>query len=197
MKTTQPPLQTSRARLLLVALVTLTSALGACATTSQETVIPKDEDPKVMHRPPENAPMPSMPAGPPVLGPDGKPLPRSAAATGPTSQPGRTGTVSRHDLELLMKRGPAYVFQVVSLRPARDNGNFKGYRIAYMAPEARDAITPALAIGDVITHVNGVAMRSPDDYFQAWSMLRDVKQIRLDFTREDKAEHVVWSVTTP
>lgn len=188
-------MKTPRQLLPLAVLVTLLSALGACATTSQESVIPKDESPQVMHRPPENAPMPSLPAGPPVIGADGKPLPREATSTGPRSQPGRTGTVSRGDLAQLMKRGPAYIFQVVSLRPAKDNGNFKGYRIAYMAPEAKDAVSPALAIGDVITHVNGVAMRSPDDYFQAWSLLRDVKQIRLDFTREDKPAHVIWAVT--
>ena len=80
------------------------------------------------------------------------------------------------------------------VEPHRINGSFAGFEIVALHPSAKRFVDPALTVGDVITHINGVRMKKPDDYLAAWKLLDDVDAVRIDFLRDGVEEQAVWRV---
>lgn len=131
------------------------------------------------------APLPNNPASrqarqvmprEPMVGPDGAAL------------------ITRGEVNALLERGPAVVFQHVDTEPQHDNGEFVGFLIVDISAPAHSFVAPQLRVGDVVTHVNLVKLERPDHYLNAWSTLAEAEEIRVDFRREGQASHAIWRV---
>jgi type II secretory pathway component PulC len=114
-------------------------------------------------------------------------------ASGSSAESGQP-VISRTELETFLSRGPAYAFSQVDTEPHHAAGDFVGFQVVDVTAEAHQYIAPHLRVGDVITHVNGVRLKRPDDYLQAWRGLGEAGSIRIDFLREGEPTHVTWSV---
>jgi type II secretory pathway component PulC len=167
----------------------LALVLCACSTAKAEK-----DDQTTLYEPPagEEAARPEVPSGPSVVeGPrEPEPTVEPAVAT-----PSAAMTVKREELKLLQQRGPAYLLAQVQTRPAKNaQGKFTGHAIQAFTPEAKTRLSPPLEVGDVITHLNGVRMKSPEDYMAAWQMLGNASEVRIDFLRADQPSTVIWTV---
>jgi type II secretory pathway component PulC len=103
--------------------------------------------------------------------------------------------VRREVLRMLQQRGPAYILGQVQVQAVKDvRGKFAGYMVVAVTAQAREVLGGALKEGDVITHLNGVRQRMPEDYLAAWKLLGTAEQVRIDFIREDALVAAVWRV---
>jgi type II secretory pathway component PulC len=168
-------------------------ALVLCACT---TAKPKEEE-QILYTPPagEEALRPEVPAGPSVMeGPAAPPI-TNEPPTQPAPPVNDAMTVKREELRMLQQRGPAFLLAQVQVQPVKDtSGKFAGYAIQAFTPEAKQRLTPALALGDVITHLNGIRMKRPEDYMAAWKLLSNASEVRIDFLRADQPSTVIWTV---
>ena len=198
---------------LLVAGAAIWFAAG-CATANGGTK--ESSTSQVQASPPEEEPSDEMPAGPPVktradLPPQAQPEEESSDETegeNGDAKPGREKTsaeneetsekrhvVSESEIGDLLEMGPAYVFQAVELEPARtDGGKFRGFRIADASEKAREVMRPQMQIGDIVTHVNDVRLKRPDDYMKAWKKLPDTDEIEVEFLRDGNDREASWAV---
>ncbi len=102
--------------------------------------------------------------------------------------------ISRAQLDAFIKKGPSFALTQVKVEPARTDGKFQGFEIVDMKEGARKALAPQVVKGDVITHINGVRVKKPADYLNAWKLLEDISKIRIDFVRDGQAKHATWRV---
>jgi type II secretory pathway component PulC len=105
-----------------------------------------------------------------------------------------SAVVSRAELDALIKKGPSFPLSMVQVEPARTDGRFTGFRVVEIHEFARPVLSRKLQKGDVITHLNGVRVRKPDDYLNAWKLLAEVSELRIDFLRDSQPQHAVWTV---
>jgi len=80
------------------------------------------------------------------------------------------------------------------MEPVREDGKFRGYEIVDATPEAREAMTPQLEIGDIITHANGVEIERPGDYMEAWETFAEADRVHIDFRRDGETDRAVWVI---
>ncbi len=172
------------------------SSKGATASAASEV------DREVKYGPPEEDRAPEVPGGAPVLPEyevmDSESYARAVSAKTydkeVTSQPG-SGQVTRADLVYLVERGPGWGLVHVKVRPVKsDSGSLIGYEVVELTESAAIWLTPGLSVGDQITHLNGVQIRTPDDYMEAWNLARDADEVRIDFIREGEANYSSWSI---
>lgn len=155
----------------------------------------------VQGEPPEEDPPDRMPKGPSVKV-DGETPGESEGSSsdgrGATrSVPESAGDrvyVTEDGVEALLERGPAYVFQAVTVEPVERDGTFRGYRIVDVSDAAREAVEPQLRVGDVVTEVNGVPIERPDDYMAAWEKLKHRAVLEVEFRRDGASERALWYV---
>ncbi|MGM0555434.1 MAG: hypothetical protein ACQEVA_03550 [Myxococcota bacterium] len=191
------PINVSR---LLVGLASLTLcsfvfASTGCASGSKQA---RDQDAEVGQPPAEGDPD-SEPRTPPQ-GPDvdmNEGDEAGVAGQGDAAAPGDAPTVTPEQIESFMEKGPPYALTITRVEPHRINGAFAGFEIIAMHPSAERFLGDALMEGDVITHINGVQMKKPDDYLAAWKLLDDVDAVRIKFMREGDKEEAVWRVVDP
>ena len=146
--------------------------------------------------PPEEANEPAVRVGPKV---DVESIAPSEGASQETvdqqeARPADGVTVTRSRVQTLMEKGPAYILQSVTVEPARKEGSFVGYEIVGMTEAASRVASPQLAVGDVIETINGTEMQRPDDYVKTWKALNRVDQVVIEFTRDGKSEHAIWTI---
>lgn len=103
-------------------------------------------------------------------------------------------SLTRADLAQLVQRGPSFLLAMVQVEPAREAEQFVGFRVAQIHPQAQGRLAGHLAAGDVITHLNGVRIRQPDDYLRAWKLLPEATALRIDFLRANQPHHATWHV---
>jgi len=103
-----------------------------------------------------------------------------------------TGT--RRGLLALYAPGIATARRQVGVRPAYEGEPFRGYAVQRFNPEASAVMSPPMQVGDVITHINGVAIKQPDDMMRAWELLKDVAAVRIDYMRDGAPAFVEWTV---
>jgi hypothetical protein len=123
--------------------------------------------------------------GPPPAAPS--PAKTSVAKAAPTVPPGHLerGEVDR----VLTKQGPPWLLrQVLYEEVLAKNGKFLGWRIAGL-PEGWSAID--LRPGDLVKTVNGKPLETPDQAWEAWTSVANVREIRLSLERNGSAKEVV------
>lgn len=178
----------------LLALLCSVCLLAACTTTKAK---PDDFGPedKVLYSPPEGAESaPVVPRSAPVVARErSQELPESTSPE--DAQLGGELVITKEEIEGLVSRGPSFPLSQIELRPHRQDGKVVGYRVESFYNEgARAALAGGLQQGDVITHLMGVSMLSPNNYHLAWSQLASASSIRVDFRRASQPGYVVWVV---
>lgn len=174
--------------------------VGASSCASNKPAPDETETAEISHQPPQDSEV-AMPSGPPVV------RPADTADAADTAKPGDSEldpseappeeeqfTVTKAELESFMDRGPSHILTVVTVEPVHRDDGFQGYQIVDVKRGARQFMTPQMRVGDVVTHVNGVRLKRPEDYMQAWRSLDKVTTIRVDFLRQSKPMNAVWVV---
>ncbi len=105
-----------------------------------------------------------------------------------------SGVVQRAALDQLIGRGPGYVFSQVETKAVHAGQKFVGFELVAISPAAQKAVGSSVQVGDVVTHLNGVPQRLPDDYLRAWKMLGDAEIVQIDLIRAGQSEQVIWRV---
>ncbi|TXD34562.1 hypothetical protein FRC96_13160 [Lujinxingia vulgaris] len=131
------------------------------------------------------APLPDNPASSPA---------RRVELREPMVGPDGVSLISRGEVDALLERGPAVVFQHVDTEPFHEDGAFVGFLIVDISTHAHSFVAPQLRVGDVVTHVNLVKLERPDHYLNAWSTLAEADEIRVDFRRDGQPAHAIWRV---
>lgn len=103
-------------------------------------------------------------------------------------------TIDRHYIEQLEHFGPSLVLQHVHTEPAHESDGFVGFEIVEITPHAEQYISPRLQPGDIITHINLVRLKMPDDYMEAWKTLNEAEEIRIDIVRDGESKDVIWDI---
>ncbi len=137
-----------------------------------------------MHEPPTNDKV-IMPEGAPMLAAD-KPTP-AIAVDGAL-------IISKADFKTFLDQGPAFSFTHFEFDPEKNGAVMEGYKIKAIKNSAIPYVGDALLVGDVVTHVNGMQIGTPDQYFKAWQSLGKSSKIRVDFSRESVAQHFIWVI---
>ncbi|MEM1350690.1 MAG: hypothetical protein AAGI01_19160 [Myxococcota bacterium] len=173
-----------------VVLMFMVSAAGwfAGCATQREAVDPSTIE--VAAPPAALDEVPSIPSGAPVLDEFAAVAPADEL---PRRRPGDM-TVTRKELLALYDSGIATALRQVEVRPAYDGERFKGYTVQRFNAQASAVMSPPMQVGDVITHVNGVAIRQPDDMMRAWELLKDAAAVRIDYVRDGAPAFVEWTV---
>ena len=165
-------------------LILIISTLFACGA-KQKT---RSDDVK-MHTPPEDDSF-TLPNGPPVL--VAEPIEKQVVAVSDVKAEGPL--LAKAELDAFIKQGPPYALSQVTVEPEKKGNTMVGYKIIDMTTNARTRLDPHLVAGDVITHINGIKLKTPDDYFEAWKSLNGAKAIRVDYVRGGVATNLVWVV---
>lgn len=155
-----------------------------CTTTRNQPEHP-------MHAPPEDTSfegLSSEAVGPNALGPRSSEPQFQASA-----EEVENFKVARQLVTSFTNRGPSYALTLVEVEPVRSGNGLQGYRITSIADRARPFL-PQLRHGDVITHINGYKQERPDDFLNAWKLLEEIDEIRIDFLRDDTPHTATWSV---
>lgn len=161
-----------------------------CAGANREKPDPYAN--KVMYGPPKDAAMPKVPRSNLEL--DSTPDPGVKVFLPSASSAGDPKHVTRAQLNALMARGPAYVLSQVTVKPFKESNAFQGFEIKALSDRAKEVVSSSLQVGDVITHLNGVRLQKPKDYLNAWKLLHDVQEVRLDYVRAKQPSYWVWRV---
>ncbi len=169
-------------------------AFGAVhCTTSQ----PKPEEPQtVMFSPPPEAAeeTPELPESMDVLPEDEAVAEVPAPPEGGAAEGGEL-VVKRADVVAGLKKGPGWALGQVAVKPSRDGaGDFVGFEVDAFTPGASAIMSPPLKRGDVITHLMGVRLKSPDDYMSAWQLVNGSDTLRIDYVRDGAPLFSVWRV---
>lgn len=180
----------------LIVLVAASLLMSACsgAKAKPDDFGPEDQ---VLYSPPPEAKdnPPEVPRSAPVVARErDMSLPESTAPAS-AQQSVEELNISKDELAELVAQGPSFPLSQVDLRPHRDGDKVVGYRIdGFYSEGARQALAGVLQQGDVITHVMGVSMLSPNNYHLAWSQLGQATSIRVDFLRASQPSFAVWVV---
>lgn len=143
---------------------------------------------------------------PPVAGdPDGAPrglpegpevelsapsAPGDEGAGGLVEEPG----VTRAQLQAFLEKGPSFALTMTRVTPHYEDGQFRGFEIVALHPNARRVLGTELVEGDVVTHINGVRIKQPDDYLSAWKRLNTVGVVEVKILRGGAPETARWAV---
>ena len=190
----------------ILGLLLVVGMLPAGCASTQSTADSSDQ--QVQSSPPEDAEPEPLPPGPSVEpeipGEQTEEAEQPAAQTAeaeseteaadPEAASEESEPVTTSEIDRLQELGPSYVFQVVRLEPYRTDGNFRGYEIVGANSTAKNVMYPQIEVGDVVTHVNGVHLKRPDDYMKAWKKLDRVDAIKVDLLRDGEEAQAVWDV---
>lgn len=157
------------------------SATKRDAASERVSGQPPSADEDVHHR---------LPKGPDVLTGTG---PQAGGISGDDGDAGEA-SVTRDALKELILKGPSFPLSMVEVDPARNGSEFLGYRVLSIASAAQPTLEGRLKKGDIITHLNGVRVGTPDDYLSAWKLLAQRSTMRIDFMRDNEAQYAVWRV---
>ena len=137
------------------------------------------------------SPPPGEPKGPAAVT-----LPRGAPPLGAASTTSAvaSGSVPRAQVDAMLLKGPGWGLQQVQVEPVRAEGEaLLGFRVLELTPQAASVLSP-LQPDDIITHLNGIRLRRPEDLMDAWTLARDLQELRLDYTHQGQPQFLVWSV---
>lgn len=104
--------------------------------------------------------------------------------------------VDRTILDAVLSDGPGRFLQRMPVAPQRKNNAFIGFRILALYGQPSDAEPTAngVHVGDVVTAVNGISIRRPDDLMRVWKGLRNARQIVVDVQRHSKPLRLIYPI---
>jgi type II secretory pathway component PulC len=104
--------------------------------------------------------------------------------------------VDRTILDAVLSDGPGRFLQRMPVTPQRQGNAFIGFRILalYGQPPDAEPTVNGVHVGDVVTAVNGISIRRPDDLMRVWNGLRNARQIVVDVKRRSKPLRVIYPI---
>jgi type II secretory pathway component PulC len=162
--------------------VVLACALAcACRPDATTTPPPSDEHDDAEVEPPpaeETAPVADAPAVAPL----------------PADRPART--IYRIELDRALARGPGWLLGQLDPTPMRQGGQFVGWRIGVVFPDAPDLCPPGcdLLAGDVILSVQGDALKTPQALEAMIARLDGLESLEVDRVRDGTRERVRYAI---
>lgn len=180
----------------MVAMYGIVGMFVGCASSksaSSDTESAMEE--QVMYSPPaENEPV-EIPPGGPVLEEYATPSSKVEDSEAPSDVAEGSLQVQREDLDALLAKGPGWGLVHVKVAPVKDeSGKLMAYEVSALTEEASVWLSPALQVGDQITHLNGVRIQTPDDYMKAWNLSKSVTELRIDYVRAGTPSASSWIV---
>jgi hypothetical protein len=126
----------------------------------------------------EAQPTPAAPAAPKAA---------PAAQAGPAAPPGH---LLRAEVDrVLVTQGPPWILRRALVEEViKRDGKFAGWRLVGL-PEEWSAID--LKPGDIVTRVNGLAIETPDEAWEAWRSVASATDLKITVTRDGAAKQVV------
>lgn len=105
------------------------------------------------------------------------------------------GALLRSAVDAFVERGPHAVLGATTLEPARDqSGSPIGFRIEALH-DGSDFITSAgLAVGDVVSTVNGHSILMPDGFIDAWESLEGAEALTVDVVQGGESRTLTWDI---
>jgi general secretion pathway protein C len=97
--------------------------------------------------------------------------------------PPNISTVSRSDLNNIIKKGPANILAMVQMDSVKNNGKFTGFKIISFRFNAASVL--GLKPGDVLLKVNGLAIETPDQYFEVFERLKKAEFVEFKILRDE------------
>ncbi len=140
-----------------------------------------------------DVPMHQPPTDDSVIMPKGAPMVARDIATLAVAEDGAL-MISKKDFNRFIDKGPGFAFTLFELEPKKKGTEMVGYEIKQIGSSARPYVADALLVDDVVTHLNGMPIGTPEKYFEAWKSLGTSSKIRIDFSRADVAQHLIWVV---
>src|SRR5688500_6473027 len=116
-----------------------------------------------------------------------RPQAKAAAAPKPASLP--PGHLSRGEVDSVLSRGPAWIFQRGKIEEVLKDNKFVGWRVTEL-PEAWKGVD--LKTGVVVTRVNGMTLERPEEVYTAWSSLNVASELKISYERDGGAREVVF-----
>jgi type II secretory pathway component PulC len=94
-------------------------------------------------------------------------------------------TIARAELAAVLAGGLGRFLGRVETEPARENGQFVGFRIVALegALAANDASGTGVRAGDVIVRVNGQIIERPEQALAVWEGLRVASTLAIEYLR--------------
>jgi hypothetical protein len=107
--------------------------------------------------------------------------------------PAAPGRLKRPEVDqVLVQNGPPWVLRrILSEEVMSRDGKFTGWRLVGLPEEWRGL---DLRPGDVVTRVNGLALETPDQAWEAWKSIAKVPEIRITLTRDGASREVVLPI---
>ena len=152
--------------------------LAACATAGAAGGTPPQE-------PPPSAVAAAVPQPPPAA---------PAAAC-----PARVGAdrLRRSAVVRTINAGLGTWLQTVSVDPKIDRGRFRGWIVRSLPSDDACFRDLDLRANDVVTRVNGRSVEHPEDAHAVWASLRTSPELIVDFTRDDQAHTLRFTIVDP
>ena len=91
------------------------------------------------------------------------------------------GSIDRANLELVLRQGPPWLLQRVPIEEVLEKGKFVGWRVTELP---RDWVEWDLQPGDVVTEVNAMPIRTPTDFWAAWTTLSVASELKIAYLRD-------------
>jgi hypothetical protein len=106
------------------------------------------------------------------------------------------GHLRRLDVDhVLVTQGPPWVLRrVLSEEVMRSDGKFTGWRLVGLPEDWADI---DLRPGDIVTKINGLALETPDDAWEAWKSVAKAPDLRITLMRDGAARTLVLSIDGP
>jgi len=94
-------------------------------------------------------------------------------------------TITRAQLEAVLDGGLGRFLGRVETEPAREAGQFVGFRIVALEGSlaSADAASSGLRAGDVVMRVNGQIIERPEQAFAVWEGLRVASTLAIEYLR--------------
>ncbi len=112
-----------------------------------------------------------------------KPPSASASTVASTVDAQPTSSIHRSDVSAMVHAGFGVFLQTVAIdeHPVFQRGKFHGFRIAALAPEYGRT---GLAVGDVVTRVNGMPIERPEQAIEVFRSLEVASELHIDYERD-------------
>ncbi|MBW2456156.1 MAG: hypothetical protein JRI68_16675 [Deltaproteobacteria bacterium] len=116
------------------------------------------------------APPPSPKKAPPAPTPKEQP-----------PEPPASDELHRTQLEAVLRRGPARLLANVPIEAVTEKDNFVGWRVQELPIAWKDI---ELKPGDVVTSVNAMPLKTPTEFWAAWTSLTVASELKVGYLRD-------------
>ena len=104
------------------------------------------------------------------------------------------GVIPRALLDQELAAGVSQFLQQVQVEPKHLNGRFVGFRLLSLFDQRTDVHSDVLAVGDVVTRINGLPIERPEQFFAVWQALTEAKLLTVEFQRGGMLHKVHYAI---